>query len=85
METIGSSLAGSLQAVNSSLAKFFGLLTSAYNNVVSSYFRFPAVFIGFVYRENDRHHIGEHTDSECLDVLSRVQIITTSTQRDLLG
>ena len=31
--------------------------------------------------EWDGHYfVGEHTDSECLDVLSRVQIITSSTQ-----
>ena len=28
---------------------------------------------------NDHYFVGEHTDSECLDVLSRVQIITQST------
>ena len=29
---------------------------------------------------NGYYFVGEHTDSECLDVLSRVQIITPSTQ-----
>ncbi|KAF9007200.1 hypothetical protein BDQ17DRAFT_1351594 [Cyathus striatus] len=49
IETIDSSLAGSLQAVNSSLAGFFAaVLTVA---VVFPYFLIPAFFIGFAYRE----------------------------------
>ena len=32
-------------------------------------------------QSNDYHFIGEHTDSECLDVLSRVQIITASAHK----
>jgi ABC-type multidrug transport system fused ATPase/permease subunit len=35
---------------------------------------------GNIFDSNDRYFVGEHTDSECLDVLSRVQIITPSTQ-----
>ena len=30
---------------------------------------------------NGHYFVGEHTDTECLDVLSRVQIITPSTQK----
>ncbi|CAA7263971.1 unnamed protein product [Cyclocybe aegerita] len=49
IETIDSSLAGSLQAVNSSLASFFAaILTVA---VIFPYFLVPAAFIGFAYRE----------------------------------
>ncbi|KAF8626899.1 hypothetical protein AX15_004637 [Amanita polypyramis BW_CC] len=49
IETIDMSLAGSLQAVNSSLASFFAaILTVA---VVFPYFLVPAFFIGFAYRE----------------------------------
>ncbi|TFK37295.1 multidrug resistance-associated ABC transporter [Crucibulum laeve] len=49
IETIDSSLAGSLQAVNSSLASFFAaILTVA---VVFPYFLIPALFIGIAYRE----------------------------------
>ncbi|GLB44359.1 putative ABC transporter transmembrane region [Lyophyllum shimeji] len=49
VETIDSSLAGSLQAVNSSLANFFAsIITVA---VVFPWFLLPAVFIGLAYRE----------------------------------
>ncbi|TRM65424.1 hypothetical protein BD626DRAFT_454236 [Schizophyllum amplum] len=49
IETIDTSLASSLQAVNSSLASFFAaVLTIA---VVFPAFLFPAIVIGFVYRE----------------------------------
>ncbi|KAF8345519.1 multidrug resistance-associated ABC transporter [Amanita rubescens] len=49
METIDMSLAGSLQAVNSSLASFFtAILTVA---VIFPYFLLPALFFGFAYRE----------------------------------
>ncbi|KAF9027408.1 multidrug resistance-associated ABC transporter [Hymenopellis radicata] len=49
IETIDSSLAGSMQAVNSSLAAFFvSILTVA---VVFPAFLIPAVLLGFVYRE----------------------------------
>ncbi|TFK37596.1 multidrug resistance-associated ABC transporter [Crucibulum laeve] len=49
IETIDSSLAGSLQAVNSTLASFFAaILTVA---VVFPYFLIPALFIGIAYRE----------------------------------
>ncbi|KAF8153792.1 multidrug resistance-associated ABC transporter [Crassisporium funariophilum] len=49
VETIDSSLAGSLQAVNSSLASFFAaIIAVAY---VFPYFLVPAFFIGFAYRE----------------------------------
>jgi ABC-type multidrug transport system fused ATPase/permease subunit len=66
MTTIDSSLASSLQSVNSSLASFFvaiitvalviilskrSLLTSASDSVVFPYFLVPALFIGFAYRE----------------------------------
>ncbi|KAF8887923.1 multidrug resistance-associated ABC transporter [Gymnopilus junonius] len=48
VETIDSSLAGSLQAVNSSLASFFAsIITVA---VVFPYFGIPAFFIGLTYR-----------------------------------
>ncbi|KAF8996876.1 hypothetical protein BDQ17DRAFT_1391964 [Cyathus striatus] len=49
IETIDTSLAGSLQSVNSSLAGFFAsILTVA---VVFPYFLIPAFFIGLAYRE----------------------------------
>ncbi|KAF8220884.1 multidrug resistance-associated ABC transporter [Tricholoma matsutake] len=49
IETIDSSLAGSLQAVNSSLASFFAsIITVA---VVFPWFLLPACVIGFAYRE----------------------------------
>ncbi|KAK0184808.1 hypothetical protein F5146DRAFT_1073739 [Armillaria mellea] len=49
IETIDSSLAGSMQAVNSSLASFFAsILTVA---VVFPIFLVPAALIGFIYRE----------------------------------
>ena len=35
---------------------------------------------GISLESNGHYFVGEHTDSECLDVLSRVQIITSSTQ-----
>ena len=34
----------------------------------------------YISKSNHNYFVGEHTDSECLDVLSRVQIITPSTQ-----
>ena len=34
----------------------------------------------YISESNGHYFVGEHTDSECLDVLSRVQIITSSTQ-----
>lgn len=49
IETIDSSLAGSLQAVNSSLASFFAAIITV--AVVFPYFLIPAFFIGFAYRE----------------------------------
>ncbi|KAF8963320.1 multidrug resistance-associated ABC transporter [Flammula alnicola] len=49
VETIDSSLAGSLQAVNSSLAGFFAAIITV--AVVFPYFLIPAFFIGFAYRE----------------------------------
>ncbi|KDR78080.1 hypothetical protein GALMADRAFT_224469 [Galerina marginata CBS 339.88] len=48
VETIDSSLAGSLQAVNSSLAGFFAAIITV--AVVFPYFIIPAFFIGFAYR-----------------------------------
>ncbi|RDB18199.1 ATP-dependent bile acid permease [Hypsizygus marmoreus] len=49
IETIDSSLAGSLQAVNSSLATFFAsIITVAF---VFPWFLVPAIFIGLAYRE----------------------------------
>ena len=67
METIDSSLAGSLQAVNSSFASFIAAiitvalvwlyfeirksLISPSNSFVFPYFLIPAFFIGFAYRE----------------------------------
>ncbi|KAF9555963.1 multidrug resistance-associated ABC transporter [Agrocybe pediades] len=48
VETIDSSLAGSLQAVNSSLAGFFASIITV--SVVFPYFLVPAVFIGLAYR-----------------------------------
>ncbi|KAK0200579.1 hypothetical protein DFS33DRAFT_1362775 [Desarmillaria ectypa] len=49
IETIDSSLAGSMQAVNSSLASFFAsILTVA---VIFPIFLIPAALIGFIYRE----------------------------------
>ncbi|KAF9526193.1 multidrug resistance-associated ABC transporter [Crepidotus variabilis] len=49
IETIDSSLAGSLQAVNSSLASFFAAIITV--AVVFPYFLIPAIFIGIAYRE----------------------------------
>ncbi|EAU87480.2 ATP-binding cassette transporter [Coprinopsis cinerea okayama7 len=49
IETIDSSLAGSLQAVNSSLASFFAAIVII--AVVFPYFLIPAAFIGLAYRE----------------------------------
>ncbi|KIM37758.1 hypothetical protein M413DRAFT_448273 [Hebeloma cylindrosporum] len=49
IETIDSSLAGSLQAVNSSLAGFFAAIITV--AVVFPYFLIPAIFIGFAYRQ----------------------------------
>ncbi|KAG6855559.1 hypothetical protein H0H87_001040 [Tephrocybe sp. NHM501043] len=49
IETIDSSLAGSLQAVNSSLANFFASIILV--AVVFPWFLIPAVFIGLAYRE----------------------------------
>ncbi|TFK26992.1 hypothetical protein FA15DRAFT_614912 [Coprinopsis marcescibilis] len=49
IETIDSSLAGSLQAVNSSLASFFAAIIII--AVIFPYFLIPAAFIGLAYRE----------------------------------
>ncbi|KAF9007209.1 multidrug resistance-associated ABC transporter [Cyathus striatus] len=74
IETIDSSLAGSLQAVNSSLAGFFAaILTVA---VVFPYFLIPAFFIGLAYRELAIGYLNTGRDLRRMESNSRSPIFS---------
>uniref|UniRef100_A0A8H7XJS6 Multidrug resistance-associated ABC transporter n=1 Tax=Psilocybe cubensis TaxID=181762 RepID=A0A8H7XJS6_PSICU len=72
MDTIDSSLAGTLQAVNSALAGFLvAILTVA---VVLPYFCIPAFFIGLIYRELALGYLNTGRDLRRMEATTRSPI-----------
>ncbi|KAG6864482.1 hypothetical protein C0991_009205 [Blastosporella zonata] len=74
IETIDSSLAGSLQAVNSSLANFFASIILV--AVVFPWFLIPAVFIGLAYRELAIGYLNTGRDLRRMESNSRSPIFS---------
>ncbi|PPQ62804.1 hypothetical protein CVT24_000498 [Panaeolus cyanescens] len=74
IETIDSSLAGSLQAVNSSLASFFAAIVIV--AVVFPWFLVPAIFIGFAYRELSIGYLNTGRDLRRMESNSRSPIFS---------
>ncbi|KAJ2929604.1 hypothetical protein H1R20_g7490, partial [Candolleomyces eurysporus] len=74
IETIDSSLAGSLQAVNTALASFFAAIVII--AVVFPYFLIPAFFIGFAYRELAIGYLNTGRDLRRMESNSRSPIFS---------
>ncbi|KAH9476699.1 ABC transporter 7 [Psilocybe cubensis] len=74
VETIDSSLAGSLQAVNSSLMGFFAAIITV--AVVFPYFIIPAIFIGFAYRSLAIGYLNTGRDLRRMESNSRSPIFS---------
>ncbi|KAG6835326.1 hypothetical protein H0H93_002661 [Arthromyces matolae] len=74
IETIDTSLAGSLQAVNTSLANFFAsiILVAA----VFPWFLIPAIFLGFAYRELSIGYLNTGRDLRRMESNSRSPIFS---------
>ncbi|GAW07489.1 multidrug resistance-associated ABC transporter [Lentinula edodes] len=74
IETIDSSLAGSLQNVNSSLANFFAsVITIA---VIFPFFLLPATILGFIYRELSIGYLNTGRDLRRMESNSRSPIFS---------
>ncbi|KAE9406993.1 hypothetical protein BT96DRAFT_963262 [Gymnopus androsaceus JB14] len=74
IETIDSSLAGSLQNVNSSLANFFASVIVI--AVVFPFFLIPAIVLGFVYRELSIGYLNTGRDLRRMESNSRSPIFS---------
>ncbi|KAF9442979.1 multidrug resistance-associated ABC transporter [Macrolepiota fuliginosa MF-IS2] len=74
IETIDTSLAGSLQAVNSSLASFFAAILAV--TFVFPSFLIPAFFIGFAYRELAIGYLNTGRDLRRMESNSRSPIFS---------
>ncbi|KAF9255059.1 multidrug resistance-associated ABC transporter [Marasmius fiardii PR-910] len=74
IETIDSTLAGSLQAVNSSLASFFASVITI--TVVFPFFLLPAAVFGFVYRELAIAYLNTGRDLRRMESNSRSPIFS---------
>ncbi|KAG5350464.1 hypothetical protein C0989_010944 [Termitomyces sp. Mn162] len=74
VETIDSSLAGSLQAVNTSLANFFASIILV--ATVFPWFLVPAIFLGFAYRELSIGYLNTGRDLRRMESNSRSPIFS---------
>ncbi|KAH0579496.1 hypothetical protein H2248_002354 [Termitomyces sp. 'cryptogamus'] len=74
VETIDSSLAGSLQAVNTSLANFFASILLV--ATVFPWFLVPAIFLGFAYRELSIGYLNTGRDLRRMESNSRSPIFS---------
>ncbi|KAG6881440.1 hypothetical protein C0995_001885, partial [Termitomyces sp. Mi166 len=74
IETIDSSLAGSLQAVNTSLANFFASIILVAS--VFPWFLVPAIFLGFAYRELSIGYLNTGRDLRRMESNSRSPIFS---------
>ncbi|KAF8989421.1 multidrug resistance-associated ABC transporter [Cyathus striatus] len=74
IQTIDYRLAGSLQAVNSSLAGFFAAIITV--AIVFPYFLIPAFFIGFAYRELSIGYLNTGRDLRRMESNSRSPIFS---------